>query len=68
MDAELSMTKESGWVTGAIAMQFLWASVMLMLPAYLLALTRSPAIPSERHAANAGTTRIHDKAAHAEQA
>jgi hypothetical protein len=29
------MTRDSGWVTGAIVMQFLWAFVLLMLPAYL---------------------------------
>ena len=47
------MTRDSGWVTGAIVMQFLWAFVLLALPAYLLLLTRSSAILSEQDAAEA---------------
>ena len=47
------MTKDSAWVTGAIAMQFLWAFVLLALPAYLLLLTRSSAILSEQDATEA---------------
>jgi len=47
------MTKNSGWVTGAIVMQCLWAFVLLALPAYLLLLTRSSAILSEQDATEA---------------
>jgi uncharacterized membrane protein (DUF2068 family) len=47
------MTRDSGWVTGAIVMQFLWASALLVLPAYLLLLARSSAILSEQDAAEA---------------
>jgi uncharacterized membrane protein (DUF2068 family) len=47
------MTRDSGWVTGAIVMQFLWAFVLLALPAYLLLLTRSSAILSEQDATEA---------------
>jgi uncharacterized membrane protein (DUF2068 family) len=47
------MTKDSGWVTGAIVMQFLWAFVLLVLPAYLLLLARSSEILSEQDAAEA---------------
>ena len=47
------MTRDSGWVTGAIVVQFLWACVLLALPTYLLLLTRSSAILSERDAGEA---------------
>jgi hypothetical protein len=47
------MTKESGWVMGAVVVQFLWALVLLVLPAYLLLLTRSSAILREPDATQA---------------
>jgi hypothetical protein len=36
--------KRSGWVTGAIVMQILWAVTLVGLPVYLLFLARSAAI------------------------
>jgi hypothetical protein len=34
-------TKRSGWITGVIVLQFLYALIMLALPIYLLVLTRA---------------------------
>ncbi len=53
LDVGCQMTKVSGWVTGAIVLHFLWAFVLLTLPAYLLLLTRSAAILSEPDATEA---------------
>jgi hypothetical protein len=47
------MTRDSGWVTGAVVVQFLWALVMLVLPGYLLLLTSSSAILGQRDEAEA---------------
>jgi hypothetical protein len=43
----------SGWITGAIAIQFLWALFLLGTSLYLLALTRGSAIRDEADAAEA---------------
>jgi hypothetical protein len=50
---EASMLKRSGWITGAIVAQFLWALALLATSVYLLVLTRSSAIRNEADAAEA---------------
>jgi len=45
--------KRSGWITGAIVVQFLWGLVLLAGSLYLLALTRSSAIRNETDATEA---------------
>ncbi len=47
------MTKDSGWVVGAIVLHFAWAVILLGLSVFLLSLTRSSAILSEKNAADA---------------
>jgi hypothetical protein len=47
------LKKNSGWVTGAMVVHFLWALTLLAFPVFLLLLTRTSAIQSEPDAADA---------------